>query len=149
MIVDRDTFSFVVKLPPRIHIPGKIDTLFVIPQKPSTNDTVKLVVQTSFAYSPCTRDTSKISFGDKTIYIHTEHQEGLVFENCISIDTLTLGRFSASNWGVEYSLDQKGTTKKDDFRRLIFQVKLPITGLKDELNSKIFGIYLVGRPMNM
>jgi hypothetical protein len=141
MIVDRDTFSFVVKLPPRIHIPGKIDTLFVIPQKPSTNDTVKLVVQTSFAYSPCTRDTSKISFGDKTIYIHTEHQEGLVFENCISIDTLTLGKFSASNWGVEYSLDQKGTTKKDDFRRLIFQVKLPITGLKDELNSKIFGIY--------
>lgn len=141
MIVDRDTFSFVVKLPPRSHIPGKIDTLFIIPQKPSTNDTVKLVVQTSFAYSPCTRDTSWILRIDKTIYINTEHQEGLVFENCISIDTLTLGKFSESNWGVEYSLDQKGTTKTDDFRRLIFQVKLPSTGLNDELNSTIFSIY--------
>ncbi len=141
VIMDRDTFSFVVKLPPPIHIPGIIDTLFIIPKKPTTKDTVKLVVETSFGYSPCKRDTSWILRIDKTIYINTEHHEGLVYEKCTSLDTLTLGLFTVSNWGVDYSLDQKGTTNRDDFRRLIFQVKLPSTGLNDDLNSAPFSVY--------
>lgn len=81
-----------------------IDSLKIIPTNPTTNDTVKVITYTTFPNSSCNLTGSSINIIDSTINVYASHFQGGWPSICNSIDTLTIGKFNARTYELQYHL---------------------------------------------
>lgn len=83
---------------------SSIDSLKIIPNNPSTSDTVKIISYLQFAYSYCFHDSINITTTSFDIVIEDIHEIGNLPLSCFTVDTIVLGKFDIGNYCIVYNL---------------------------------------------
>ncbi len=90
-----------------------ITGLSVIPASPTTNDSVKLIVQTSFSWGGCWLSYQNTSSAGNNNYIDGYYCTGLLAVICNRIDTFNLGLQSVGLHNAYFTLWHHQTTGLD------------------------------------
>jgi hypothetical protein len=103
-----------------------IDSLRIIPTTPTTADTVKVIVFTTHATSPCPILTLTVEAIDTTIVVHTSHYWGPLHTLCYSKDTIILGIFNPGHYELHYHLIDDYYQYTYDIDTISFTVVEPV-----------------------
>ena len=104
---------------------GPIDSLKIIPEIPTTNDTVKIISYTSFVTSYCSLDSSSVTLEKDTVNISAWHIVGPLLAVCNSIDTLTIGRLNFGNYELYYEILHSYSKRSYGIDTIAFTVQFP------------------------
>ena len=100
-----------------------IDSLKIIPNNPTTNDTVRVIGYTRHPNSDCSLANSSVSIANDTITVVTSHTLGMLPTICNSIDTLTIGVLNTGSYELTYHLADTAPPTTYDIDTIIFTVQ--------------------------
>jgi len=83
---------------------GYIDSLFILPQTPTTIDPISVVCHAYFTSGDCDLVSSKTDFNGEMIEVTATHIIGPLTYICHTIDTIPLGVFTPGNYMLVYHL---------------------------------------------
>ena len=90
---------------------AQIDSLKIIPNSPTSDDTVKVIAFTTHGSVPCFLTTSTVNLVDETIVVQAWHFRGPWTLVCYSIDTLEFGMLEPGNYELHYQLFDTTSTE--------------------------------------
>jgi hypothetical protein len=117
-----------------------IQSLFIIPSNPTTEDTVKVVAETVFPSGDCHLTWSSISISGGTIDVYAQHTLGMMTYICSSTDTLTLGKLESGNYNLLYHLSCAPYPTGSDLDSIYFTVQT-YTGKETKSPQLPFTLY--------
>ena len=106
-------------------IAGTIDSLKIIPENPTTNDTVKIISYTSFLTSYCSLDSSSVTLKKDTVNISAWHNVGPRYMVCNSVDTISIGKLNFGNYKLYYEIIHSYSKRSYGIDTMYFTVLLP------------------------
>lgn len=106
----------------RAQIPA-IDSLRIIPQDPSINDSVKVICYATFPSGPCNLMYHNINIQSHGIGLLLQYDVGAATYICSSIDTLTLGELNSGNYELIAALNIIPLSSISDYDTVYFSVK--------------------------
>lgn len=82
-----------------------IEKLEIIPKNPSAGDEIKVVCHSSFSSGGCDMVSYEVNIGKTEIFVHANHEVGMLTYICGSIDTIPIGQLGAGHhYVLEYNL---------------------------------------------
>lgn len=97
---------------------GYIDSLFILPQAPTSTDPISVVCHSYFTSGDCDLVFSKTDFNGEMIEVTATHIIGPLTYICETIDTILLGVFNPGNYVLVYHLQDSvwssGTNETTD-----------------------------------
>ncbi len=115
--------------------PETIDSLKIIPNNPTTLDTVKVIGYTFHPYSDCPLTSSSVNINNDTITVNVSHTLGIMPTTCNSIDTLTIGVLNAGTYELTYHLADTAPPTTYDIDTITFTIQQP-SGLQPPDHSE-------------
>ena len=117
-----------------------IDSLVLVPVNPTENDTVQVVVYSTFPSSGCDQTDLQFAINNFSIIASATHSLGVLTVLCGSVDTLTLGQLNSGNYELIYSASDSATSSVFDTDTLNFTVQQ--TAVIEKVNESFqFDIY--------
>jgi len=118
-----------------------IDSLKIIPNNPTTNDTVKVISYTMHPNSDCSLTNSSVSITNDTITVNASYTLGMLPTICNSIDTLTIGVLNAGTYELTYHLADTAPPTTYDIDTIMFTVQQLNTLQHVEYSEKEIRVY--------
>jgi hypothetical protein len=100
-----------------------IQSLFIIPSNPTTQDIVKVVAETVFPSGGCELTWSTNNILNGTIDVYAQHTLGMMTYICTSIDTITLGTLESGDYNLLYHLSCTPFPTGSDLDSIYFTVQ--------------------------
>ena len=108
-----------------------VDSLQIIPEKPTVDDTVYVVCWSVFPSGTCRMENLNMQLGFFEIYVQAQHRLGMATVICHSVDTVSLGMLPGGTHDLYYTVcDQDSANPNCDTDTLTFAVS-NFTGLSD------------------
>lgn len=116
-----------------------IDSMKIIPENPTENDEVKVIVYATFSSGDCLLENHTIDLQNGIITMNLIYTVGMATYICHSTDTLSIGTLSAGDYELQAGL-YTGPGQSSDNETLLFSVggTLGITETDDETNVTIY-----------
>lgn len=92
--------------------PG-IQSLYIVPDQPTINDEVKVVIETLHNMTPCYLDTAHVNFVENEIHIETDYFTGWGASFCSTTDTVSLGVLNEGHYDLWAYFDHNNFQDSD------------------------------------
>ena len=136
--LDTDTISFTVQQSNQQA--GKIDSLNLMPDNPTNQDTVHIISSTTFQNSACYMTDFSSTISNDSVFIDAYHIAGQYPAICNTMDTINIGKLNAGTYELFYNLLDSATADTFDVDTLNFMVQ-DVSGIESLTPGQQIDIY--------